>query len=162
MQDSPRADAPESSPDRVAANTLARAAGEVLAKLASLAFYVVMARKLGASDYGAFVFALALTSALLLASGFGTDELVARQVSRKPASAGFHISNVTALKAFTGAALLGLSQAIVWIGGYPFSTRLATLLVGIGAALEVAARSWHAIFQARERLGLVSTCLIIQ
>lgn len=162
MQDWPPADLLESSPGRVAGNTLARAAGEVLAKGASLVFYVVMARKLGASDYGAFVFALALTSALLLASGFGTDELVARQVSRKPASAGFHLSNVTALKAFTGVALLAVSQVVVWIGDYPASTRLATLLVGIGAGLEVAARSWHAIFQARERLGLVSSCLIIQ
>jgi O-antigen/teichoic acid export membrane protein len=162
MQDAPPAAAPASSPGRVAGNTLARAAGEVLAKLASLTFYVVMARKLGTSDYGAFVFALALTSALLIASGFGTDELVARQVSRVPTSAGFHLANVTALKALTAVALLGVSLAVVWVGGYPASTRLATLLIGIGAALEVAAKSWHAIFQARERLELVSACLIVQ
>ena len=103
----------------MAGNTLARAAGEVLAKLGSLVFYVVMARKLGTSDYGAFVFALALTSSLLIASGFGTDDLVARQVSRDRASAGVHLADVTALKAVTSVALIGVAMLVVAIGGYP-------------------------------------------
>jgi O-antigen/teichoic acid export membrane protein len=146
----------------VAGNTAARAAGEVLAKLGSLVFYVVMARRLGATDYGAFVFALALTSSLLIASGFGTDDLVARQVARDKASAGAHLADVTALKAVTSLGLIAVAMVVVEIGGYPPETQLATLIIGLGAALEVGAKSWQSIFQAHERLELVSACLIVQ
>src|SRR3954471_8688502 len=149
-----------SAPGRVATNPIARAAGEGAAKAASLAFYVVMARELGTHGYGSYVFALALTGTLLIGSGFGTDELIARQVARDRADAGRYLSNVTALKTVTAAGLLLVAMGVVFAGGYDAATRLATLLVGAGVAAEVMSKSWHAIFQAYERLGLVSACLI--
>src|SRR4051812_2876274 len=151
-----------SAPGRVATNTIARAAGEAVAKAGSLVFYVVLARELGSEEYGAFVFALALTGALLIGAGFGTDELIARQVARDRADAGRYLSNVTALKTVTAAGLLLVAMGVVFAGGYSAPTRLATLLVGAGVAAEVMSKSWHAIFQAYERLGLVSACLILQ
>lgn len=151
-----------SAPGRVATNTIARAAGEVIAKVASLAFYVVAARELGSEDYGAFIFVLTLAGTLLIGAGFGTEELVAREVARERGSAGRYLSNVTALKAVTGAVLLALALAIVLAGGYDADTRLAALLVGLGVAAEVTSKSWHAIFQARERLALISACVILQ
>src|SRR3954451_8114817 len=154
--------AARSAQGRVATNTIARAAGEAVAKVASLAFYVVLARQLGSEDYGAFVFALALTGALLSGAGFGTDELIAREVARDRAEAGRYLSNVVALKTVTAALLLCVALGVVFIGGYSASVRLATLLVGLGVAAEVMAKSWHSIFQAYERLELVSACLILQ
>src|SRR4051794_15856326 len=151
-----------SAPGRVATNTIARAAGEAIAKLGSLAFYIVLARELGSSDYGAFVFALALTGALLIGAGFGTDELIAREVARDRVHAGRYLSDVLALKTLSAALLLAVAVAVVFAGGYGAATRLATLLIGLGVAFEVMAKSWGAIFQAHERLELVSLGLIIQ
>jgi O-antigen/teichoic acid export membrane protein len=151
-----------SAPGRVATNTLARAAGEAVAKLGSLAFYVVLARELGSTDYGAFMFALALTGALLIGAGFGTDELIARQVARERGEAGRYMSDVIALKSLTALALLGVAIGVVVIGGYRAESKLATRFIGLGVAAEVMAKSWGAIFQAHERLELVSAGLIIQ
>src|SRR4051812_5455504 len=151
-----------SAPGRVATNTIARAAGEAVAKVASLAFYVVMARELGTHGYGSYVFALALTGTLLIGAGFGTDELVAREVARDRSLTGAFLTNVAGLKAVTSVGLLAIAMAIVSVGGYDAETRLATLLVGLGVAVEVMAKSWHAVFQAHERLGLISACLILQ
>src|SRR4051812_37817939 len=151
-----------SAPGRVATNTIARAAGEAVAKAGSLVFYVVLARELGSEDYGAFVFALALTGALLIGAGFGTDELIARQVARERADAGRYMSDVVALKTVTAFLLLGVAMVVVFIGGYSAAERLATLFIGVGVAAEVMAKSWGAIFQAHERLELVSIGLIIQ
>src|ERR1700712_4796326 len=137
-----------SAQGRVATNTIARAAGEAIAKVGSLAFYVLLARQLGSSDYGAFMFALALTGALLIGAGFGTDELIARQVARDRADAGRYMSDVLALKTVTAFILLALAMAVVGVGGYSATTRLATLFIGIGVAAEVMAKSWGAIFQA--------------
>src|SRR3954469_2117747 len=103
-----------SAPGRVATNTIARAAGEAIAKLGSLAFYVVLARELGSSDYGAFVFALALTGALLIGAGFGTDELIAREVARDREHAGRYLAEVIALKTVTALLLLAIAVGIVF------------------------------------------------
>src|SRR3954453_17226240 len=117
-----------SAPGRVATNTVARAAGEAVAKVASLAFYIVMARELGVHGYGAYVFALALTGTLLIGSGFGTDELVARQVARDPPPAGSFLANVAGLKAVTSVGLLAIALAVVFVGGYAAEERLAVLV----------------------------------
>jgi O-antigen/teichoic acid export membrane protein len=147
---------------RVARNMLVRSVAEVVAKAASLAFFVVLARELGTEGYGAFSFALALTGALLLIAGFGTDELIAREAARDHTRAPRFLADVAALKTVTAVALLAVALAIVFAGGYSAETRLATLLVGIGVALEVLAKSWQAIFQAYERLDLASVCVILQ
>lgn len=151
-----------SAPGRVATNTIVRAAGEAVAKLGSLAFYVVLARQLGSEDYGTFVFVLALTGTLLIGAGFGTDELIAREVARDRSGAGRYLSDVVALKTITSLLLLAVAMGVVFIGGYSADARLATLLVGLGVMCEVMGKSWHAIFQAYEKLGLVSAALIIQ
>src|SRR5690349_1898137 len=114
-----------SAPGRVATNTFARAAGEAVAKAASLAFYVVMARELGTHGYGSYVFALALTGTLLIGSGFGTDELVARQVAREHPRAGHYLANVAGLKTVMSVPLLGIALAVVFIGAYSADERLA-------------------------------------
>ena len=72
--------APDSRPGsgssrRIARNAFARASGEAVAKAASLVLYVTMARELGSEGFGTFMFALALTGALIIGAGFGTDEL---------------------------------------------------------------------------------------
>ena len=77
-----------SAPRRVARNAAVRMGGEIVAKLASLAFFVVMARELGARGFGEFQFALALTGALIYLAGFGTDQLLAREVARERGLAG--------------------------------------------------------------------------
>lgn len=154
--------AARSAPGRVATNTIVRAAGEAVAKLGSLAFYIVLARQLGVDDYGTFVFVLALTATLLIGAGFGTDELIAREVARDRSGAGRYLSDVLAVKTITSLLLLALAMAVVFVGGYSADARIATLLVGLGVMCEVMGKSWHAIFQAYERLGLVSAALIIQ
>lgn len=154
--------APIGAPGRIARNAGARMAGEALAKLASLAFFIVLARNVGEAGFGVFSFALALTGALLIAAGFGTDDLLAREVARDKRRAGRYLGDAVGLKIVTSIGLLALAVAVVIIADYPADARWVTLLVGAGVAMEVMSRSWHSVFQAHERLGLVSSCLIVQ
>ena len=62
-------------------------------------------------DYGTFVFALTLTGTLLIGAGFGTDELIAREVARNRARAGRYLSDVAGLKATTSVVLLSIAMA---------------------------------------------------
>jgi O-antigen/teichoic acid export membrane protein len=151
-----------SAQGRVATNTMARVAGEAVAKIGSLVFFVALARQLGSEEYGTFVFALTLTGTLLIGAGFGTDELIAREVARDRAHSGRYLSDVAGLKATTSVALLAVAIAVVFLGGYDADARLATVLLGLGVTLDVMARSWNAIFQGYERLELISATLILQ
>jgi O-antigen/teichoic acid export membrane protein len=150
------------APRLVARNAAARAGGELIAKLGSLAFFVTMARELGKSGFGEFQFALALTGALVYVAGFGTDNLLAREVARDHARAGRLLSDAAAVKLLGGVAMLGVAALIANIGDYSTQARLAVYVVGVGSLLEVLVKSWYSIFQGRERLHLAAATLILQ
>jgi len=147
---------------RIARNAALRAGGEVVGKLASLAFFVAMARKLGQDGFGDFVFALSLSTVLVLASGFGTEELVAREVARDRDRVHGYLADVVAVKIITSLVLLGLGAFAVNAVGYDPNARAAYYIIGIGAAAENLGRTWHSVFTAYERLELISVSLILQ
>jgi O-antigen/teichoic acid export membrane protein len=148
-----------SAPRRIARNAALRMAGEIVAKLASLAFFVVMARELGARGFGEFQFALALTGALIYLAGFGTDQLLAREVARDRGLAGRLLADAAAVKVLGGLLMLG---AAVLIAAASSEAVAVVAIVGAGALLEVLSKSWHSIYQGYERLDLVSATLIVQ
>ena len=147
---------------RIARNALARLSGEIIAKATSLVFFVTMARELGREGFGAFMFALGLTGALVLCAGFGTDDLAAREVARDRSRAGRYLADVISLKIVTCTVLLAGAAIVVSLGNFSPDTLPAVVLVGVGVAIEAISRTWYSIFQAHERLDLVSLSVIIQ
>lgn len=151
-----------SAPRRIARNATVRVVGEIVAKVASLAFFVTMARELGTSGFGEFMFALALTGALCFVAGFGTDDLVAREVARSHGRAGRMLSDAAGVKVVGGLLALLVAVAVVNVGDYSSQARAAVYVVGIGSALEVLSKSWFSVFQAFERLDLISAAVVLQ
>jgi O-antigen/teichoic acid export membrane protein len=147
---------------RIARNVALRSIAEVVAKLASLGFYVVIARKLGSESYGEYAFALALGGSLLLAAGFGTDVLIARETARRPADAARQLADAAGLKGLMSVPLLIAAAVVIVVGSYPASSRVAMVIVCLGMALEVLGKSWQAVFQGYERLDLAAASLIVQ
>ncbi|MEA2364527.1 MAG: hypothetical protein QOE69_2769 [Thermoleophilaceae bacterium] len=146
----------------VARNAAARTGGEIIAKLASVVFFVAVARVLGEEGFGDFMFAVSFTAVLFIVSGFGTDELMAREVSRDRGRVHEYLSNVVAVKAAMSVLLFGLAYLVMVIGNYPSDVRAAVFLVGLGACLENFGRTWAAVFQAWERMEFISVVLILQ
>jgi O-antigen/teichoic acid export membrane protein len=149
-------------PRRVARNAAVRMAGEIIAKIGSLAFFVTMARELGAHGFGEFQFAAALTGALTFIAGFGTDELIAREVARAHGRAPRLLADAAAVKLLGGLAMLAVAVAIVNVGNYTAEGRAAVYIVGAGSLLEVLSKSWFGVFQGYERFELISATLIFQ
>jgi O-antigen/teichoic acid export membrane protein len=151
-----------SASGRVARNAGFRMGGEIIAKVGSLAFYVTMARQLGTEGFGAFQFALALTTALAYLAGFGTDALLARETARDPARAPRLLADAVAIKSLGGLVMVGVALLVVTLGDYSATEHAAVAIVGIGSVLELMSKSWFSIFQGYERLDLVSLVLIAQ
>ncbi len=108
------------------------------------------------------MFALSFTTVLMLASGFGTEELVAREVARDRSRLDNYLSNAIAVKLLTSIALLAFAAAFVNIAGYSADVRVAVYLIGAGVMVENLGRTWHSVLQAYERMELVSISLILQ
>jgi O-antigen/teichoic acid export membrane protein len=155
-------DAPLGGGGVVARNAAARTGGEIVAKLASVVFFVAVARVLGEQNFGDFMFAVSFTAVLFIVSGFGTDELMAREVSRDRERVHAYLSNVVAVKAVMSVLLFGLAYLVMVVGDYPSDVRAAVFLVGLGACLENFGRTWAAVFQAWERMEFISVVLILQ
>jgi O-antigen/teichoic acid export membrane protein len=147
---------------RIARNAAMRAGGEAIAKVASLAFFIVMARELGDAGFGDFMFALSLSTVLMLASGFGTEDLLAREVARDHGRVHGYLANVAAVKAALSVVLLLVAALIVNLGDWPADARAAVYIVGVGVALENLGRTWHSVFTAYERLEMISISLVVQ
>jgi O-antigen/teichoic acid export membrane protein/glycosyltransferase involved in cell wall biosynthesis len=147
---------------RIASNTVARSVGEVVAKLASIAFYIVMARELGSSDFGSFIFGISLSSIVLVGAGFGMDQYLTREVAADRSLVDRLYSNIVTLKGAMIVALLGVLAAIVLIGPYTGETRLAVVLIGIGVGIEMLSFAPQAVVQGYERMHLVAVGLVVQ
>jgi O-antigen/teichoic acid export membrane protein len=146
----------------VARNAAVRTGGEVVAKLASVVFFVATARILGEENFGDFMFALSFTTVLFVVAGFGTEDLLAREVSRDRDRVHDYLTNVVAVKLVASALLFAVAWAVMVVGDYPSDVRAAVFLVGIGICLENFGRTWHSVFQAWQRMEFISLILIMQ
>ena len=146
----------------VAFNAAVRTGGEVVAKLASVVFYLAVARELGVDQFGDLVFALSFTTVLTLPSGFGTEELITRDVARDHERVHEYAANVMAIKVVLTILLLLVAELIVIAAGYPGEVQLVVLIVGASVGIENLGRTWQAVLQAYQRMEFISIALIAQ
>ena len=146
---------------RILVNTGYRTLPDIAGKVASFVFYVVMARKLGASDLGVFTFGLTFVSLVTFLGAFGQDAILIREVSRDRGLIDRYFANTLGLKVALGLPALGLSLAVL----AAFSSRhtaLVAALLGVSALADIFAQTCLAAFQAYERLAVIATVLVPQ
>jgi O-antigen/teichoic acid export membrane protein len=146
---------------RIAFGTLARSSGEAAGKLASLVFFVVIARHLGEKQFGDFIFGMSLSSVLLLLAGLGMQEMIGREVARDPRRADELVWNVIVIKAVLMAAALVVVAGVVAVQGRSLESAAAILIVSVGIGFEYQAGTLYAVFDGRERQRYVATTLIV-
>jgi O-antigen/teichoic acid export membrane protein len=149
------------APRRIAFGTLARSTGEAVGKLASLVFFVVIARHLGEEQFGDFIFGLSLSTVLLIVAGLGMQEMLGREVAKDPRRADDLVWNVMVIKTLVLVAVLVVVAAVVAVQGRSLETAAAILIVSVGIGLEYQAGTLYAVFDGRERQQYVATTLIV-
>jgi O-antigen/teichoic acid export membrane protein len=147
---------------RILANTGYRLLADAGSKLASVAFYIVMARELGSKGFGVFTFAFAFVILATTLGNFGQDSVLTREVARDRGQLDRYFVNTLALKSvlcvLSLAAAIGLASAV----GISGETRDVLLLLGPAATLDLLTTTCFAAFQAYERLEFVPIVLISQ
>ncbi len=122
----------------------------------------MMARRLGSSEFGDFVFGLSLAQILMLVAGVGSEELIARELARDPNRIHDLFLDVYRFKTILLSALWLVMWGIVALAGYRLQTQLAMLAIGAGVAVESNTRTINAVFGALERSHLIAVTLIAQ
>jgi len=147
---------------RIAANTLYRAAGDLGSKVATIALFVVMARKLGDAQFGVFTFALSLVTLVTVLADFGQNTVLVREVARDRAQVHRYFVNNLALQLVLAVPALALAVAIVVVGGKDAQTRAVVALLGVAVVAELLRGTCFAVFEAHESFVYIPIVLITQ
>jgi O-antigen/teichoic acid export membrane protein len=148
--------------ERIVANTAYRATAEVVSKLVSVAFYVVLAREVGAASFGVFTFGLAIGALVTTLASFGQDAVVTREVARRRDLVHHYFLNTIALKLALGVPVVVATVAIGSAFGMDSVTRQVVLLLGIAVTVEALMAVCFSVFQGFDRLGFIPVVLIVQ
>jgi O-antigen/teichoic acid export membrane protein len=146
----------------IARNTSVQAVAEVLGKVATLAFFVVMARELGQEGFGDFTFALSLALMTTVFAGFGVDQVIARTVSREATGAPRLLSDALTVKVAFGLVGIALALAVAFAGGYDADVTLAVGILAVAAVTELVTKVFHATFQGLDDMRPVAVAFLIQ
>jgi O-antigen/teichoic acid export membrane protein len=139
-----------------------RLLADVASKLASVALYVVMARKLGAAEFGVFTFALAVGALATALPQFGQDAILTREVARRRDRVHEYFADTLALKAAIGIPALGIAVGVVWATSGSGDVLLVVGLLAGAVGLEMLMRTTVAVLQAYERFALIPVVMILQ
>jgi O-antigen/teichoic acid export membrane protein len=146
---------------RIALGTLARSVGEIVAKVASLVFYVVLARELGQDQFGEFIFGMALSAVLFIGAGLGLNELLSREVAREPSRVHDLFWDVVGIRCLGLLVLPAVVAIVVALKGYSTETAAAIVVISVGIGLDFQSNTLFALFQGLERNHHVATSLIV-
>jgi O-antigen/teichoic acid export membrane protein len=149
-------------PRSILANTGYRLLADVASKVASLVFFVVMARELGDSRFGIFTFALSFAILATTFANFGQDVVLTREVARDRSRLGDYFANTLAVKVVLATTSLGVAIAVAAVAGIDRETLEALLLLGPAVMLELLMATCFASYQAFERLEFIAVALISQ
>jgi O-antigen/teichoic acid export membrane protein len=147
---------------RILANTGYRLLADAGSKLASIAFYVVMARELGAKGFGVFTFGLAFVLLATTLANFGQDSVLTREVARDKSLLDAYFANTLALKTVLCIGSLAIGIGLAAAFGIDAQTRDVLLLLGPAVSLELLMTTCFATFQAYERMEFTPIALITQ
>ena len=140
---------------RLARNGALNASADVLAKVCSLVFFALVARRLGEDTLGHYVFALAITSLIWSFAGFGLDRLALRDIARDRAVMRSVAFPMAAMKAIAAAAAAAIVALVLAVGGENRESWSLVLILGGSTALGMATSTAQTIFQAHERMEYV-------
>jgi O-antigen/teichoic acid export membrane protein/peptidoglycan/xylan/chitin deacetylase (PgdA/CDA1 family) len=148
--------------ERVARNTFARAAGELVSKLASLVFFAAVARNLGQTGVGAFVFALAWAEISMLIASLGLDRALVRWIAADRSRAADLFADSASIKTALAIPVALVSFAAVNVLTVGSTDRTAIYMLTAGALFEALTRVAVSVFTAFERSELTGVVLIGQ
>ena len=152
----------EATGQRAIANTLLRAAGDIVGKLASLLLFAVMARELSVSELGVYAFAFAFMQIALVPIEFGLDRYLLRRIAKDRSTVHDLFFDIIGLKLAMTVPILALVAVVLAVAGYDSQTQEVVWIVAIGFVFDAVANTIYSVFLAFERNGLIAAVVVVE
>ena len=156
---------------RVAGNAAWYAAADLIGKVASFVLAVVLAKHLGAREYGYFTFAISFFPLFLVLAQWGIEVSVMHEVAKDPSSLGRVYGSALRLRVILDLAALAVATGLMPLVAREGAPLLAIAVVGGALLLDEVSRLHSAVFTSMERMRvsavlllvnrIVSTCLAV-
>lgn len=143
---------------RLSRNYISLALARFTAKVISFAAAVVIARHLGAGDFGVFTFSFAAITLVIVIFQAGMTPLVVREVARNRAEAPRLLTVSLVVRAVGAAAVVAVAAAFYAVTGSPAALAAALAAVALGFSSILA--SFTDVFQGFERMEFVAVVLV--
>ncbi len=147
---------------RILANAGFRGIADIGSKIATAALYIAIARKLGATQFGIYAFALSFVGLVTAFGSFGQDIVLTREVARDHGRLEEYYSDAMFSRAMFSIPPLLVALLVASIAGMSGHTCLVILVLGFGFVGDYMVQIPFAVFQAYERVSLVAIVLITQ
>jgi O-antigen/teichoic acid export membrane protein len=138
-------------PSQLARNSLILIGVEVLAKVLGMVVFVLMARKVGATELGVYAFAVSLSNLASLLPRFGFEGYVQRELPRAPETFPRLWATIVAVKLFLSTIAVGGVLVALWLGGSPAPKTWIVFMVLISTLLYMFLLFHAACFRAFQR-----------
>jgi O-antigen/teichoic acid export membrane protein len=152
---------PRASASRIARNTLVQVLGAGISYLATLVFFVILARALGEELFGDFTFALSI-SVLVGVSALGTDYAITREVARDREGVHDVFWNSMAIRICIGLVGIAFAAGFALIAGYGGVIALTAAILGASAGIAVLAQAAQAALRGLEDMAPIATAWVLQ
>jgi O-antigen/teichoic acid export membrane protein len=141
---------------KVSTNALSILSSDVMNRATSFVLYALVARHLGAHEFGQLTLSFTLFYAFQVFAVGGLKTLVIRQVAKDHAQTARYFLNSCAIVAFTSIASIAAVWAFVYLMHYPSSTTLVILLLSFGLIPYTFSAICEGIFQAWEQMRYIA------
>jgi O-antigen/teichoic acid export membrane protein len=137
---------------RIAKNTAALFAAQIVVAILGLVLSICIARMLGDVIFGKYSFALAFTAIFAIFLSLGFPTLIVRDVARDKSLASKYLGNIAVIKVILSVIIFGLVALTINLMHYPHDTTIAVLIFGIYIVLLSFADIFRITFRAFERM----------
>ncbi len=137
---------------KVARNTAATLAGQVLIKVISFAFAIYVVRRLGAEDFGRYSAAMAFAFIFAMLTELGTSALSVREMVRKPECISWIVPDIMAVRAILSLIVIIGVTLSAWLLGKPPDMVVGIFIASLGMLLYAFQGPLDSLLIAQERL----------
>ena len=137
-------------------------ASQVATWSGSLVLLIVVPRRLGVDDYGAFQFAAAFVGYFVLVGGFGTNTFLVKTISRDQSAVGPYLANALTLKLILTGFLSALAIGLAHLLGYSNQTIALIEVACVLMLFIVLNDALGAALQGLQRMGSFAIWRVVQ
>ena len=144
-----------------AKNTFYLLIAYIYQKLISLFYFILLARYLGADNFGKYTFALSFAALFSVLIDFGLFQVLTREIARDKSRTKSYFGNILTFNLLVGLFVLILIYTLINALNYPLITRSLVYLTSLVILLDTLALSFYHVFRGHLNLKFESIGIIV-